>query len=505
MSNLPLRATTFVLYDTSPSRKGLDIWAELAEDVCDEEDSRFQAMSGKPYRLQINGSDDYSPDRRFVRFRTINVAIRLKQGFPALLDVSCGNWLFAVGNLKQNLPTFDIPDSRWVRGTTAIRLEEQLRLIHEFVLNLEDAGWQLEPAPLVPLDLESPKIETGSGVRRYDPSLVSRFAATPLWQPAVRLGILVLDNPSTGADVANRLAQAWQRMFRWTPVVTAQLKEPLPELHAATLVVIPDQVDLAQRPDLRELLHIWEMEGRIFKLARRSTTTKPYPLNNLCFDLSLIAGSLAWRPVEEAVPAVSVDAGHDTVQRRSRWASARINGDLQLSSLRAIDTELAEHLPSQVVSAFWPTDANSMVVRDGRLARERQALDSRALAEGRLLWEVKKSPTALLFRGEMQTPKSAQFPDAVIDPHGEVLLQTLTQGDGDCIHPVRIALSGNSATIQHCLPALLTHCAAPMLSMYQQSRLPGPVYWADLASKLDRAGWSQVIGRGCGLADVIPR
>ena len=396
----PLRASIFTLYERSPPTGPRDLWLEIANDLEDAIPERYQALSGRPYRLRINDTVEHSPSKRYVRYRTLNVSLRLKRDAPALLDVCLGNWVFLASDLSDPLSTAEVPETGWIRSTTSVSLSEHVRWIREFLTDLEEAGWQTSDAVLTPLELRMPSIETGQGVRSYDPAGLSRIASRPLWRPSrLKIGVLVLDNLSTSDAVVDRIIEAWQRIFRCSaPPISASLTAPLADDSSATLVVIPDGVDLIARADLCALLQQWECEGRRFKLTRQSTTTKSYPMQNICFDLSVLAGSVPWRPAIEAVPAVSFDAGHDVKQRKSRWASAAMDSQLKVSTLRVMDTSLAEHMPEEISAAFWPTNPLSMVMRDGRLAREREILDERAVAEHRVLW------------GNQETSRRARLP-----------------------------------------------------------------------------------------------
>ena len=129
-------------------------------------------------------------------------------------------------------------------------------------------------------------------------------------------------------------------------------------------------------------------------------------------------------------------------------------------------------------------------------------MEARAAAESRPLIEAKKSPKAILWRASENGERPAQFGDAVIDEHDEVLLQTVPQDAHDYIRPLRLTLQGDDPI--GLTTAFLHQHAMPGLSIFRLSRLPGALYFADLVSKLTEDGWPKAAGRGFNIPLVIP-
>lgn len=318
-------------------------------------------------------------------------------------------------------------------------------------------------------------------------------------------GVIQLEGREGVAKAKSALRDAWQRLARSGAALNVrEVGDPCEREGFAVLVLIPDRVDLSARPDLLDRLRDWETAGCHFKLMRTTSLHNKFSVQNICFDLAGIAGAMHWHAARDVRPAVAFDAGHDTGARRSRWACAEVDGQLQVRNLRAVDSGLAEHIPDPVAEQFWPQQSDAMVLRDGRLARERVTFMRRAKDDGRWLLEVKKRPHAVLFRRSLRSNQlqAAKYGDALVDPHGDVLLQTISQGSGDCVHPVRVSTDGVDRGEQ--LQALFDQTAVRTLSMFRPARLPGGIYWADSVSKLDKTGWSQVIGRGWSLATLVP-
>ncbi len=156
-----------------------------------------------------------------------------------------------------------------------------------------------------------------------------------------------------------------------------------------------------------------------------------------------------------------MDAGPDERAERSQWVRVETDPEQSIRSVNAFDTPLAEHLPADLIDAIWPSDSTAMVRKDGKLSQERSVFEARAAAEGRLVIEAKKSPNSILWHESPRGPLPANFGDAVIDDHGEILLQTVPQNPTDYIRPVRHATNGGDAVgvataflHQHAIPGL---------------------------------------------------
>ena len=198
----------------------------------------------------------------------------------------------------------------------------------------------------------------------------------------------------------------------------------------------------------------------------------------------------------------SLDAGHDWEGRTSRWVKAESDSDQVITNVQAFDTALAEHIPAEQLNALWPSDATAVLCRDGRLAQERTIFEGRAAREGRSVIEAKKSPKAMLWRESPSGVRTAEFGDAMIDEHGEVLLQTVPQDVRDYIHPIRLSLCGGEPIAL--ATSFLHQHSLPGLSLFKMSRLPGTLYFSDLVSKMTADGWPKAVGRGFRIPQVIP-
>jgi len=501
-----LAATICVLPGRSDREPPRDVWSELAATLCATDAGAFHQLPAR-YRLLVPDTRRVSPDGGHWQFRTLNIQPRVKPGCPVLLDIDVGNWFCVADKLDVSIRQESIPDAKWVRNVASIEVREHVERAGRVFKSLKSAGWAVERAEFTALPLAPPVIETAAGSVDYTPdrlSNIARMCFDKQSQPV--FGVMQLEGRGSVAKAESALRETWRGLVRSDAALSIrEVSDPCEREGFAVLVLIPDSVDLSARPDLRDRLRDWEAAGYRFKLMRVTSLNDRFSVQNICFDLAGIAGAMHWGAARNVRPVVAFDAGHDTGACRSRWACAEIDDGLQVTRLRAVDGGLAEHIPDPVAEQFWPRQPHAMVLRDGRLARERVAFMRRAKDDGRWLLEVKKRPHAVLFRRNMHSNpiQGARYGDALVDPHGDVLLQTISQRSGDCVHPIRV--SAEEVDRRDQLQALFDQTAVRTLSMFRPVRLPGGIYWADLVSKLDKTGWSQAIGRGWRLATLVPQ
>lgn len=501
-----LRASIFVLPEPSRHRPASDLWAEMGAAVASECGDMYVLGSRWQDRVCRTAEVVVSPDRVMLRYRTIEARIRRQSGKPTLLDLSVGN-LFSMASPQRPEPVHIVNDVRyaqWARHAAQVSLKDHVRLVGEFVGDLQDAGWVLEQAELTPLTIAPPQVCNGAGMRALPTEKFHQLVRRPAVWPAGGLGIAIVA-PEGGRNdkAAEQIAQAMEALFgRSAPWAPRIFRATEPTAEAVTLMLLEDRSDLADLHDLRLTLRNAESHGHGFKLAKASSLSKPYPAQNIAYDLFLIAGGRPWMPVEPQPALCSLDAGHDKDRARSRWVKVETSQRHGIVSVQAIDTELAEHIPAAVLPRLWPTDAHAVLCRDGRMSQERASIEARAASEQRPLIEAKKSPKAMLWRESEAGLAPATFGDAVIDEHGDVLLQTVRQNVRDYVHPVRLTTQGGD-TID-LATAFLHQQAVPSISLFHMPRLPGALYFADLVSKLSSDGWPKAIGRGFKVPEIVP-
>lgn len=478
----------------------------MADDLQAEQPDRYAANIDWRYRICMIDELAVSPDKTVLRYRTMEAAIRRRQGYPTLLDLSVGN-LFSTATSSRPSPIHIVHDPRyaqWARRASQVTLADHVRLTKRFIEDLLDAGWGLEPARLSPMQIAPPQVRNGERTCSLPTERFHQLVKRPAVWPERSMDIVIV---AAGGGSAGRAASEVRRAFedlfggraRWSPKIS---EAQAPEAGAVNLVLLNGQMDLAARPDVRDMLRAAESAGTRFKLATPGSVGSAYPAQNIVYDMFLIAGGRPWVPVEQQQPFCSVDAGHQKDEARSRWTKVETNSEQLIASVTVIDTPLAEHMPPGVLSQLWPSDPSALLCRDGKLSQERAATEARAGAERRTLVEAKKSPRALLWRETEAGLSPARFGDALVDDHGDILLQTVKQDPADYIHPMRLTCQG--ADLLEAATVFLHQQAVPPLSLFRQSRLPGALYFADLVSKLTADGWPKAIGRGFGVPQVVP-
>lgn len=478
----------------------------MAHGLASEFPDQYEFTAVWGYRICLKAEVSWSTDRLHVRYRTLEAAIRRRSGRPTLLDLSVGN-MFATASASPPEPVHVVNDPRcahWARQAGQISLADHSRLIRQFTTDLLDAGWRLENATLRPVRILPPMVRNGQGVRPFPTEKFYQLAQYPAEGMEPGMDFAVISPDGTQAQRAvDQLSASLDRLLRirrsQLPSVR-KLRRMSPD--SVNLMLLNDEDDLTNMPGLRDALRAAEAAGMRFKLAKLGSLSKPYPAQNIAYDMFQIGGGRPWVPAEPQPAFCSMDAGHDKLGNRSRWVKVETDQQQTIITVRICDTGLAEHLPADLINDMWPSDPASIACRDGRLAQEKAVIEARAAAEGRPLIEAKKSPKAILWRASDNGERPAQFGDAVIDEHDEVLLQTVPQNAHDCIRPIRLTLQGDDPL--RLATAFLHQHAMPGLSIFRLSRLPGALYFADLVSKLTEDGWPKAAGRGFNIPQVIP-
>lgn len=503
---MQLRASIFGLIEPSHRVSARELWNEIARNVADEFGDDYLYDEEFGYQIVIRADPFHSPDKAFVRHRTLRASIRRRAGARTLLDLSVGN-LFSRAEFPMPKPIQIVDDPRyaqWARHAGQVPLKVHADLIERFVADVQDSGWALEQADLQPLEICPPQVRNGAGVRALPTGKFNQLARAPAVSPHASIDVAVIESGrSRSARALGQIEEAIKLMFGprgvWAPRI---ISAKAPSEDAVSLILLDDQSDLSKEHELREVLRLAESRGCGFKLARSSSIAKPYPAQNIAYDLFSIAGGRPWIPEAAQRPWCSLDAGHDKKGGRSRWVKVETNSAHAIVGVKVIDTELAEHIPADVLPLLWPADPESILCRDGRMSQERSSIENRTASEGRPFIEAKKSPTAILWRGSTAQHSPSLFGDAVVDEHGNVLIQTVPQDARDYRHPVRLTVwGGDTAEVAE---AFLHQQAVPGLSLFHMSRLPGALYFADLVSKLTSDGWPKAVGRGFRVPDIIP-
>ncbi len=503
-----LQASIYQLPEPGGRRRtARDLWGEISQDLTAEFPETYVVHDDRPFRIQLLSEQVSSADRSLVRFRTIDAHIRRRPGHPTLLDVAVGNSFFYSNGTTPparvhaaTLAGYE----RWTKSASSISLAEHTRLISRFVSDLLCAGWTVESDQCRSIHLPALEISTQRGVRPFPIEKLSLIERMPVRLPPEGLHVhVVAGNKTTSDRAADQLADAFRGLLRGPSVKPPRITSDIRISNTSTnLILLDEQEDLNANRMRRDELRTAEAAGVSFKLSRIRTIAEPYPAQTLAADLFHLAGGRLWLPASCQTPFCSLDAGHDREAGRSRWVKVESGREHEITSVLVRDTTLAEHLPAELLGRFWPCDPKAILCRDGRLAQERDAFESRAAAESRPLIEAKKSPGAVMWCNAGVEITAARAGDALLDSHGELLLQTVSQTGHDYVRPLRLATCGGDP-VEVALQ-FYHQQAMPGLQFFKMSRLPGSLYFADLLSKLTIDGWPKAIGRGFKVPMIIP-
>lgn len=501
-----LRASIYAIPEPSRSMPARNLWYEMASDLAMEFGDRYVFVESWGYRICLKCEASLSPDRKMVRYRTIEASIRRRAGKPTLLDLSVGNLFSEAGASPPNRAEVvnDLRYALWARRAGAVPLNEHVRLIGQFIEDLMDAGWLLQQPILNPVRIPPPTVRNGRGIF---PLPAGKFL--PLMKDPAQMieggrdFCVVSQDDAMAASVGAQLTRAFAETFgrsagHIAPIRTSRRMSG----SMVNLFLIDDQCDLNQMPELRNELRDAEAAGSRFKLAKAGTLRKSYPVKNIAFDLFVIAGGRPWVPASPQPEFCSLDAGHDRERGVSRWVKVESDAKQSVTKVVVHETRLAEHIPRALIDDMWPESQHGILCRDGKLSQERVVMEDRTSREGRSLLESKKSPKAILWRESDDQVQPAEFGDGVFDNHGDLLLQTVPQKVDDYIHPVRLTMYGGDPT--ELATSYLHQQAIPGLSLFHMSRLPGTLYFADLVSKQTSDGWPKAVGRGFNIPGIIP-
>jgi hypothetical protein len=482
-----------------------DLWQNMSRSLLEEFPEDYSYSPSWYLKICFCNEYDFSPDRKFVRYRTLEADIRRREGKKTLLDLSVGNMFSeAPPSRPDAVNLYHEPSySKWVHRAGKISLNEHLRLITKFKADLMDSGWSIAHADFRVHHFEPPTVKTSRGVRPMPVEQLSSLAQGIINNIDGLLDFgVVSPNRAVNSSICDNLSRELQSLLGNRTRKTYVHTLSKPSSSCINLIVLPDDFDLRLMPDIRDNLRLLESSDIRFKLAKWSTLSKKYPTRNIAYDMIQLGGGIFWENDNPQPSFCSIDAGHDRDHRKSRWVKVETNQHQKIELVKVFDTQLAEHLPDNLLEEMWPSKLDSIFCRDGRLARERHQFQARAKIEHRHIIEAKKSPKSIIWRSTRNGVSSGIFGDALIDEHGDVLLQTMPQNINDYLHPIRLTCHGDHTL--ETARAFLHQQAIPGLSQFKMSRLPGSIYYADLISKLTIDGWPKSIGRGFRIPQIIP-
>lgn len=498
------RASIFEINGDRDGETRKETWSRLVNDIESSLPDKYEASLVDDFKIILKSERTISPTKVLVRLRTIKASIRIKRGKPSLLDISVANHFASPQEplkpvMKEDFPT----ETVWWNRVEKISLTEHIKAIDEFVADAGLSGWGLNRAQCTSHKLKDAVIENGLGCSNFGDIKIHQLLKNPYKNLSSDIDFLV---GSKDMGMARIFAEGLQRSINGLlhggecriPIVSYGNRL---SANAVNLWLLEDSCDLNQELELRFRMAQAEERGLKFKLSKFRSASDNYALRNIAYDMLLIGGMVPYI-LCNSPNFCSADAGHSHRSDRSRWVCTEINASNGFMQVDVFETSLAEHLPDDLHDRIWPRSSGAVFCRDGRFSKEERIYKERAFKEGRDLIQCKKSPRAVMW-DLTETGCTPCIPGTcVVDPHGEILLQTMSPKANSYVRPLRLTIYGKDKI--RTATDFFQHGAIPGVSLTNSTRLPGSLYYADVISKLTTSGWTKVIGRGWGLSKIVP-
>ena len=517
---MKLFATIYKIKLQDSSLPHTEIWQKMVKDIIKKNKNSYKAISGRQFfAIDLSTCTRSENSSDLLNYKAISCEF--------LTDHQCSNFIsFQGGNLFTDSSDYsrlsnNILYSRyskytqWIREISQISLTQHLSLIDEFVSNLNAAGWATELAD--PQDVQKKQFlfrnAKGSYLESF-PKTKTLLRSPLIFPPEWELRIVCPE-----ADFSN-----WRKAFvnvlqSLFPSGGTRLRNILPgafgNLSTSNrvfgILVIGEDEDLEKGNFRNELLEL-ELSGAKFRLVRKETLLNKWAIENIAFDLFLNAGGVPWIVENlrfDESQYIALDAGHQVAKKKSRWASVRY--DASNNDVRGYwqDKVLGEHLDIDLYNkliSLIDGERKVTIYRDGRFLRERSLVEGMNKKQNSSIYEVSKYPKVILYRGDSENCKPTFFGDVYQLPGGDSLVQTQSPNVNEYRGPLKVVRIGEMGLDLESVDEFLGLCVMPMLSLNNRPRLPAPIYWADLISKLDTTKWAKAVGRGFKLPapDVDP-
>lgn len=499
-----IRASIFEISGAKDSETRKETWSRLVTDIEGCLPDKYKASLDEHFKVILKLESTISPTRVLVRLRAIKASVRFKRGKPPLLDISLANHFVSSQDplkpvIKEDFPTETI----WWNRAEKISLNQHIKAIEEFIADASLGGWDLAPVQCTSHKLDDAVIENGLGRSNYGDFKIHQLLKAPYLNLSNDVDFLVgSKNINTARIFAEKLQNSINGLLSG-----GECRIPIIRYNnhlsasAVNLWILDDSCNLNDEPDIRYRMREAEERGLRFKLTKFQSAFDNYALRNIAYDMLLIGGMIPYI-ICGSQNFCSADAGHSHHSDLSRWVITETTASDGLMQVDVFETRLAEHLPSHLHSRIWPRSRDAVFCRDGRFSRERRIYEERASKEKRDLIQCKKSPRAVMWDITDSGCTPCAPGSCVVDPHGEILLQTMSPKSNSYVRPLRLSI--NSTDKIKTATNFFQHGALPGLSLTNSTRLPGSLYYADLISKLTTSGWTKVIGRGWGLSKIVP-
>ncbi|MFC1688217.1 hypothetical protein ACFL07_00980 [Pseudomonadota bacterium] len=512
---MKLFSTTYKIEHKALILPYTEIWQRMLGDI-DRNASHhsYELTAGKRLSAVVLSSRSAAGNSSELNhYSTINAEFLKDKSGCIFVSLQVGN-LFTDSDNFSRLPNDELNSNyskyrQWVRNQSCINLQKHLSLIREFVNALIAAGWKADQ--LAPQSVDTVKIpfKNSRGVyfEEFPKSkalLRNAFANPDPWE------LRIICRKSQFKSCRKTFISALQRLFpnggtRLKSITHGTYESLSPQNRIFGVIVLSGDDNLECGGFARELEDI-ELVGAKFRLVREETLKNIWAIESLLFDLYLIAGGIPWVIDNQHLNGaefVAMDAGHLVAQRKSRWASVRY--DVATNDFVALwrDTDLGEHLSISLYRKLLSIAAKQSdltVYRDGRYLSERTRVQEESKADNQSVFEVIKHPRTVTYRSTGENIEPAKFGDVFSLPNGHHLIQTQSSSARENKNPLKIISLDQNNFDDVAFSRFLSLCSMPLLSLNNRPRLPAPIYWADLISKLDTTKWAKAVGRGFKLA-----
>ncbi|SEA22656.1 hypothetical protein [Marinobacterium iners] len=409
----------------------------------------------------------------------------------------------------KSIASSDLPDNLqgWVRSVSGNSIADHVEAVRDFVTRCNLAGLELEEANLKS-GIARPVFATGAGDITTDELSALTALGSP-WRAAVPKALVVHTcDPDRAHRFLGNLRDTQRQIFGSSLFIdgisVAGFQKESFQNDCLHILLVPGLSDFVKDVSWQRLLYRLERSRVIFKVVRASNALDRFVVRNLLFDLYVKAGGIPWiAKFNDQRLVCALDAGHSADLGLSRWVGCRYSKKDQRQRIYFQDCGLAEQVPEAIAAKLLVklTSENSLVLRDGRMHKSDTQFSSRA---GLDVIAINKRPTAVIYEEDNGRVAVASTGAYLEYPDGAVLLQSAVGSSSkDYIRPIHLS-SRTVSLSSEVISDLQALVELPSLSSMHPIRLPLPVYWADLASKLNSSDWVRVLGNGWKLEGLVP-
>ncbi len=394
--------------------------------------------------------------------------------------------------------------NKWVKANSQLNLQKHLFIVEKIYQSMKYSGWEIIQLPSQDITDTEFQFRNKSGVYKETFPKTKLLLRNPLASPDA-WELRIICNTNFYGLWRESLIRAMHSLFPNGGIKLKNIQHgSYSDLDAQKRIIgilVLSQNDNFNSFELQGIVQDMEAKGALFKVARLETYLNCFAVENIVYDLFLLAGGVPWKIDDinaDDFQFIGLDAGHDVKNQFSRWVSVCVDPDSNQVTALWKDTKLGEHLTFDNLEQLLSIrngSKSSIIFRDGRFLSERTNIHGFFTSNKDQAIEVSKYPKAILYRSVGNKAISAEFGDKYLLPHKGELVQTL-KNNSQYSFPLKLNCISGRTIKDSVMNDFLGLCMTPQLGLSNRSRLPAPVYWADLISKLDAQKWAKSIGRG---------